>query len=211
MAAIAFAALIAFPVFLATAVLAPQIVDLFFGPKWADSIPIMQILAFFGLIQVLTYLNGTTIKALGKPGWLVVIVGITAALKVGAFLVAVQYGLIAVAVAATCVGWIVAPLYYWGVKRLVGIDLSQYWRSLQVPVIGSILSAATMLGFRYVLEDARPLVVLVIAGTAGAAVYYVAVRLLAPPLAGEVRDLVARGLPSRGFGRPKKVLTEGDS
>ena len=202
-----FAALIAFPVFMATAVLAPQVVELFFGPKWADSIPVMQILAFFGLIQVLTYLNGTTIKALGKPGWLVIIVGITAALKVSAFLVAVQYGLIAVAVAATCVGWIVAPLYYWGVRRLVGIHLMEYWRSLRVPVVGSILSAATMLALRVLLDDARPVVVLAVAGAAGVAVYYATVRLLAPPLAVEVRDLVGRGLPSRGFGRPKRVLT----
>jgi len=207
----AFASLIAFPVFLATAVLAPEVVDLFFGPKWADSIPIMQILAFFGLIQVLTYLNGTTIKALGKPSWLVVIVGITAGLKVGAFLVAVQYGLIAVAVAATFVGWVVAPLYYWGVKRLVDVNLSEYWRSLQVPVVGSILSAVAMLGARYLLEDARPLVVLPLAGAVGAAVYYVTVRLLAPPLAAEVRDLVSRGVPSRRSGRPRKILVEGDS
>jgi len=207
----AFASLIAFPVFLATAVLAPEVVDLFFGPKWADSIPVMQILAFFGLIQVLTYLNGTTIKALGKPSWLVVIVGITAGLKVGAFLVAVQYGLIAVAVAATLVGWIVAPLYYWGVKRLVDVSLSEYWRSLQVPIIGSILSAVAMLGARYLLEDARPLVVLPVAGAVGVAVYYVTVRLLAPPLAAEVRDLVSRGVPSRRSGRPRKVLVEGDS
>jgi PST family polysaccharide transporter len=207
----AFASLIAFPVFLATAVLAPEVVELFFGPKWADSIPVMQILAFFGLIQVLTYLNGTTIKALGKPGWLVVIVGITAGLKVGAFLVAVQYGLIAVAVAATLVGWIVAPLYYWGVKRLVDVSLSEYWRSLQVPVVGSILSAVAMLGARYLLEDARPLVVLPVAGAVGAAVYYVSVRLLAPPLAAEVRDLVSRGVPSRRSGRPRNVLVEGDS
>ena len=114
-------------------------------------------------------------------------------------------------VAATCVGWSVAPLYYCGVKRLVGIDLSQYWRSLQVPVIGSILSAATMLGFRYLLEDARPLVVLAVAGPAGAAVYYASVRLLAPPLAAEVRDLVSRGVPSRRSGRPRNVLVEGDS
>ncbi len=200
-----FAALIAFPVFFGVTVLAPQIVELFFGPKWADSIPIMQILSFFGLIQVLTYLNGTTIKALGKPGWLVVIVGVTAALRVGAFLVAVQYGLIAVAVAATCVGWGVAPLYYWGVRKLVGISFQEYWRSLRMPLAGSLLSAATMLGFRYVLEDEQSLVALAIAGTAGAVVYYAAVRLLAPPLAVEVRDLVARGLPSRSFGRPRKL------
>jgi PST family polysaccharide transporter len=201
-----FAALIAFPAFLAAAVLAPQVVELFFGPKWAESVPVMQILAFFGLIQVLTYLNGTTIKALGKPGWLLVIVGITAALKVSAFLVAVQYGLVAVAVAATCVGWIVAPLYYWGVRRLVDIRLLEYWRSLRVPVAGAILAAATMLGLRVLLEDARAFVVLAIAGAAGAAVYYATVRVAAPPLADEVRDLVGRSLPSRGFGRPKKVL-----
>ena len=202
-----FATLIASPVFLAAAVLAPQVTEVFFGPKWADSIPVMQILSFFGLIQVLTYLNGTTIKALGKPGWLVIIVGITAALKVSAFLVAVQYGLIAVAVAAAAVGWIVAPLYYWGVRRLVGIGFSEYWRSLRVPVVGSILSAATMLALRLLLDDAQAFVVLAVAGAAGAAVYYATVRLLAPPLADEVRDLIGRGLPSRGFGRPKKVLT----
>ena len=208
-----FAALIAFPVFLATAVLAPQIVAVFFGPKWTESVAVMQLLALFGLIQVLTYLNGTTIKALGKPGWLVVIVGITAALKVVAFLIAVQYGLVAVAVAAVFVGWAVAPLYYWGVRKLVAVDLRGYWTSLRVPVAGSILSSATMLGFRYLLDGAgaRPLVVLAVAGAAGAAVYYGAVRLMAPPLAAEVRDLVGRGLPSRRFGRPRKVLVGGDS
>ncbi len=206
-----FAALIAFPVFLGAAVLAPQVVEVLFGPKWDESIPVMQLLALFGLVQVLTYLNGTTIKALGKPGWLVVIVGITAALKVGAFLVAVQYGLVAVALAAVCVGYAVAPLYYFGVRRLVAVDLAEYWRSLRMPLLGSLLAAATMLGVRYLLEDARSLVVLAVAGVLGGTVYYAAVRLLAPPLAGEVRDLVSRGLPSRGLGRPKKALTEGDS
>jgi PST family polysaccharide transporter len=194
-------------------VLAPQIVAVFFGPKWADSVPVMQLLALFGLIQVLTYLNGTTIKALGKPGWLTIIVGITAALKVVAFLIAVQYGLVAVAFAAVFVGWAVAPLYYWGVRKLVAVDLRGYWTSLQVPVAGSIISMATMLGFRYVLDGAgaRPLVVLAVAGVVGAVVYYAAVRLMAPPLAAEVRDLVGRGLPSRRLGRPRKVLVGGDS
>ncbi|MGH3136355.1 MAG: lipopolysaccharide biosynthesis protein [Gaiellaceae bacterium] len=206
-----FAALIAFPVFLGAAVLAPQVVDVLFGPKWADSVPVMQLLAFFGLVQVLTYLNGTTIKALGKPGWLVVIVGITAALKVLAFLVAVQFGLVAVAFAAVCVGYAVAPLYYFGVRRLVDIGIADYWRSLRVPLAGAILAAGTMLGLRYALVDARALVILGVAGAAGAAVYYAAVRLLAPPLAAEVRDLVGRGLPSRGSGRPRKALAGGDS
>lgn len=207
-----FAALIAFPVFLAAAVLTPQFVAVFFGPKWGDSVPVMQILALYGIVQVLTYLNGTTIKALGKPGWLVVIVGITAVVKVSALLVAVQYGLIAVAVAATCVGWGAAPLYYWGVRRLAGIGLQEYLGSLRVPLLGAILAAATMLGLRYALEDVSPLVVLTVAGTAGAVVYYAAVRRLSPALADEVRDLVARGLPSRGGrSRPKEVLTGGDS
>ena len=172
----------------------------------------MQILAFFGLIQVLTYLNGTTIKALGKPSWLVVIVGITAGLKVGAFLVAVQYGLIAVAVAATFVGWVVAPLYYWGVRRLVDVNLSEVLEEpastgRRVDPVGGD-DARRSLPAR---GDARPLVVLPVAGAVGAAVYYVTVRLLAPPLAAEVRDLVSRGVPSRRSGRPRKVLVEGDS
>ena len=202
-----FAALISFPVFLSAGVLAPQVVDLFFGSKWSQSIPVMQILAFFGLIQVLTYLNGTTIKALGKPSWLTLIVGATAILKVAAFLVAVQFGLVAVAVAATCVGYAVAPLYYWGVKRLVGTTLREYWESLRVPLVGSIALVATMLALLYVLDVNRAMITLAVTCAGGAVTYYVAVRLLAPPLANEVRDLVSRGLPSRGFGLPKRLLS----
>lgn len=201
-----FAALIAFPTFLSILVLTPQLVDVFFGPKWTDSVPVMQILAVYGIVQVLTYLSGTTVKALGKPSWLVGIVAVTAILKVGAFLVAVTYGgLVAVAIAATTVGYVVAPLYFLAVRRLAPISVREYARHLMTLLVVAVAVAGGMFGLSYVLRDAPSVVILVVVGTLGMAAYAAAIRVFAPALAGEVRDLARRALPTPRIARPARA------
>jgi PST family polysaccharide transporter len=200
-----FAGLIAYPTFFSILVLAPQIVAVFFGQKWADSVAVMQVLAIFGVNQVLTYLNGTTVKALGKPSWLLGIVGVTAVLKVAAFFVAVSFGLVAVAVATTLVGYLVAPLYFGAVKRLVPVSAREYAANLRTPLVTAAVVAAGMFGLSHLLRDASDLVILVVVGAAGAVAYITAIRLFAPGLAGEVLDLVRRALPRPRLARPVRA------
>ena len=202
---ISFAALLAYPMFFSILVLTPQIVSVFFGSKWADSVAVMQVLAIFGVNQVLTYLNGTTVKALGKPSWLLGIVAITAILKVAAFFVAVSFGLVAVAIATTCVGYLVAPLYFAGVRRLIPVTVREYVRHVRTPLVTAALVACGMFGLTYVLQDASDLVTLIVVASAGAAAYVTAIRLVAPGLASEVQELVRRGLPKARFTRPARA------
>jgi O-antigen/teichoic acid export membrane protein len=200
-----FAGLIAYPTFFSILVLAPQIVAVLFGPKWADSVAVMQVLTIFGVNQVLTYLNGTTVKALGKPSWLLGIVAITAVLKVAAFFVAVSFGLVAVAVATTFVGYLVAPLYFGAVKRLLPVSVREYASNLRTPLLTAAAVAAGMFGLSYLLRDASDLVILVVVGATGAAAYVTAIRVFAPGLAREVQDLVRRALPRPRLARPARA------
>ena len=192
-----FTALIAFPAFAGFLVMAPEIVETLFGPKWADSVPVMQLLALLGLIQVLTYLNSIMVKALGKPSWQLAIVAVTAALKIGAFLVAVRYGIVGVAVAAVCVGYAVAPLWYSAVKRLAPISFSAYLAHLRGPLAATAVMAAVLLGLRSVIGDTDAAVSLVVASGVGAIVYVATVRMVAAPLAREGLELIRRALPGR--------------
>jgi O-antigen/teichoic acid export membrane protein len=204
----AFAGLIAFPAFIGMAALAPDFVPVVFGTKWMDSVPIMQIFAFLGVVQFLTYLNGTMLKALGKPSWQVVIVAVTSVLKVVAFFIAVRFGIIAVAVASLCVGCVVAPAYYWTLHRLIPVRLVAYLDHIKGPLLASLFAGATMLGMRSVLGDGHALVTLLVASAVGLVAYVAAIEVVARDLAAEALDLTRRGTPSLRVLRPARGVAE---
>lgn len=191
----AFAALVAFPVFTGLAVMAPGIVAVLFGDKWSESVPVMQVLSLLGLIRSVNYMNSSTLTALGKPSWRVKIVGVTTVLNVCAFLVAVRYGIVAVAIAATCVGVVVTPISYWAVNRLVGIDAETYVGHVKGPLIAAAALAAVMFGLGQLLGGAETLLTLSIVLVAGGAAYAMTIRAVARPLADEARGLVRDALP----------------
>jgi O-antigen/teichoic acid export membrane protein len=170
------------------------------------SVPIMQILAFLGVVQFLTYLNGTMLKALGKPSWQVIIVVVTTVLKALAFLVAVRFGIIAVAVASLCVGCVVAPAYYWTLHRLIPIRLGAYLGHIKGPILAALLAGATMFGIRGVLGDSHPLVTLLVAGAGGVMIYLASIRVFSRSLAAEALDLTRHGLPGLRVLRPARRM-----
>jgi len=196
-----FALLIGLPAYIGIAVLAPEIVALLFGPKWAASVPVMQVLALLGLVRSVSYLNSSTLSALGKPSWRVIIVGITGILNVTAFLVAVRYGIVAVAIAALCVGYLVAPLSYWTVNRLIQIRVRTYFEHVRGPVVAAILLAGGMLALRYVMGDANALLTVIVVSGAGVLIYAMTIQMVARPLANEARALVRQALPAPSFPR----------
>jgi len=203
----AFAAMVALPAFAASLVLAPEIIYMLFGPQWDEAVPVMQALTLLGVVQFLTYLNSNVVKALGKPSWQVVIVAITAILKVITFLFAVRYGIVGVAVAAVCVGYLVAPAWYWAVNRLAPISFVQYFAHIRGPVLASVLSGGAMLGVRQLLGDAPAAITLIAAAGAGLVVFIAAIQRFARPLADEARELIRRGLPVLGSGRAFRTQT----
>lgn len=143
-----FTALITFPVFIGAAIMASEITVFLFGEKWIESAPALRFLALAGLVQSMLFLNGTVMKSLGKPSWRLVITSIAAVANVGAFALVVHWGITAVAAAFAAVAYVLAPLSYVAVNRLVSIDARTYGHQIRSPFLASLLMAAVVIGLR---------------------------------------------------------------
>ena len=74
------------------------------------SIPVMQALAFIGLIHSLFYFNEAVMFGLGKPFWRLGLHSLIAFGNVIGFLIAIHWGIVAVAISYVVVGYLFAPV-----------------------------------------------------------------------------------------------------
>ncbi len=191
-------ALLTFPAFFGLAALAPIIVPAVFGEQWAPSVPVMRVLAGVGLLQTFTHFNGSVIKAVGKPSWRLGLAVIQLVMSAGAILLAVRYGITAVAVATVTVGFALYPAGFWMVRRLIGVETAAYLKLFAAPLLGSALCAAAALGVSHLAREAAAPLRIGAGVGAGAVTYALAIRLLAPELWRRALALVLGFLPGRG-------------
>lgn len=187
-----YTSLLAIPVFTATAVLAPELVPACFGEKWTPSIPVMQILAFMGILQSVLFFNGTVIRASGKPSWELGIMLLNAVANVIGFLVVVRWGIVAVAASLVVTSYLLAPVSVMAVRRLIRINLADYLKLYVAPLAASAVAAVAVLGLKPILQSSHwsLYVQLPVYFTAGALAYLLAICLLAPSLSRQVLELV---------------------
>ncbi len=192
-----YTSLLAFPAFIGVAVLAPELVEAFFGKQWAPSVPVMQILALFGILQSVLVFNGSVIKASGKPAWYFGIVLLTSVLSVIGFLIAVRWGIVAVAASLVIVSYLVAPASFIVMHKLIRIDFRTYLRQFVAPLSASLLMLAVLLGLQYLLSDQglNLYLELFILITTGVLTYLVVIGLTARELPRQVLELVSLALP----------------
>ena len=186
-----------FPAFLGLIAIAPEATRLFFGNQWDSSVPVMQVLAVAGLAQSILFVNGVVLKSLGRPGWRLVIMGVSVALLVGAFAIAVQWGIIAVAWALVIVTYLMAPVWLRATHRLVQLSFRKYIAQIGPPLVASGVMAGSLFALK-VLVDSWLLPWRVTALVAvGMAVYVLALWLIARPMASETLSLVKLSIPRR--------------
>jgi O-antigen/teichoic acid export membrane protein len=194
-----YTSLLAFPAFIGMAVLAPELVMAFFGEKWAPSIPVMQILALIGILQSVLFFNDSVTKASGKPNWAFWIMLLTAACSVIGFLIAVQWGIVAVAASFVIAGYLVAPVSYYVLHKLIDVDFKTYLLQFMVPLTASLIMVGVIMGLKYLLKDQELnlYVQLFIYVVAGGITYLLAIGLMAKQLSRQIFDLVTLVLPER--------------
>lgn len=190
-------ALVTFPAFLGLIVIAPEVTLLMFGAGWEESVEVMQILGFAGLVTAVTFLNPTVLKSLGKPSWRVVIMGITAVAQVVAFLIAVQWGIRAVAIALTIVLLLATPAWFHAVHRLVRFRYTTLLRQFVSPAVAAGVMVVAVLATRQLAQELALLAeVLTLVGT-GAVVYIGALWVVDRGLAREALEFMKLALPGR--------------
>lgn len=164
---------VAFPLFLGAAAVAPEAVGLLFGEKWLPlSADVFRVLAFIGILHSVFYFNAAVILARGKAAWRLGISAMNAVTNVIAFVIAVRYGIVAVAAAYVLRGYLLAPVELWIVRRLIGLRVGTYLRQFVSPAACALL--ATGLGWAVLqglLAVVNPYLALGLGAVAGALAY----------------------------------------
>ena len=174
--------LFAFPAFIGLGVVAPEFVRGVLGEQWLESIPVLQVLLIVGALQSVSLFNNPVIKAMGKPSW---VLGFTALAAVGnlmGFLIAVQYGIIAVAAAYVIRAYLMAPLALYLVGKLIHLDYAAYLRQWVSPLLSSAVMVAVIVLAKAFLPEFSALLELGVYVLLGAATYGATIRLFAPEL-----------------------------
>jgi O-antigen/teichoic acid export membrane protein len=139
------------------------------------------------------------LMALNKPAWLLRLSILGAAVNLAFLVPAVPWGIVAVAGAHSARTCLVAPLYFYAVSRLLGIDWRVYWRQIMPSCIGAVSVIGVVLIARPLLPRwVGPIGMLVSLSILGALAYAIVIYATGPELVRGMRDLVAAVL------RPEK-------
>jgi len=192
-----YTSLFAFPVFIGLAALAPELVPAIFGEKWTPSIPVMQVLSLIGILQSVLFFNGSVIKASGKPSWQLGIMFLNALCSVIGFLLAVKWGIVAVAASFVIVGYLLAPVSYVAVRRLIQIDFRTYLWQFMPPLSASLAMVVVIMGLKYIFGDQslNMYLELAIYVLSGSLAYLLVIGLTARQLYQELLGIVSLVLP----------------
>ena len=192
---IQFASLIALPVFLGVESLASELVITIFGEKWQASIPIMQVLTFGGIVYLILFFNLSVFVAIGKPFWRLRLELLNVSFNILGCIIAVRYGILAVAFAYVISDFMVIPASLWTLNKVMGMSWQAYLRQFISPVICTgIMTVLIWLVKNWLLTILNPQFILVICTFCGVVFYIISLKILAPLLFQELWDLVRVGL-----------------
>jgi O-antigen/teichoic acid export membrane protein len=182
---------LALPVYIGLAIAARPAVVFVFGSKWAHSVPVMQVLAFAGLVQCQMLFSHNYVIAIGRLTselkWNIVVV----ALQVAGFAIAAPFGIVAVAASLGIVSAFAWPCRLWMLRSWGGLSFRRYFANYpRLIAAGAAMGAAT-LGVAAALRGSSAAVMLFSEAAVGALVYLLALRVLYPALFKNLLGLLA--------------------
>jgi O-antigen/teichoic acid export membrane protein len=177
-----FSAMVAVPVFIMIALLAPIGMPLIFGAKWADSIVIVQILCAYGLVGSCGLVWGSIIGGLGRPDVTLMTTTTAAVVSIAVLLLSAPFGPIGASAAFVIRGYITLPFMPLLIARLTGIRASeQYAVYLPIVFAGAVMAVAVEAFVMMVGGALSPPLLTLAALMLGAVAYGSALRLFAGP------------------------------
>jgi O-antigen/teichoic acid export membrane protein len=147
-AAIAF---VTFPLMAGATILAPELIAVLLGPRWAPTVPVFRILAPVGMLQSLTTITGQIYVAKGETGAMFWWGALFSSILVLGFVAGLPWGIVGVAAvyaALTClllIPMLAIPF------RLIGLPLLALWKAIVPTVACSAGMATLVLGLRWAL------------------------------------------------------------
>jgi O-antigen/teichoic acid export membrane protein len=185
---------ITIPAMIGLVLVADDFVAVVLGSQWDSAVPVLQILAWAGLLQSLQGLNGSVLRALDRTGTLLRFSIVAVIATTGAVIVGLPHGIVGVAVAYSVVSTVVEPFYTWLTTRALGSSLWEATRLYARVAQAVVLMAVCVLLAKLALDavGAGPFIRLIVEVGVGIAVYLPALRWREPRLMDELRLLRQR-------------------
>ena len=173
--------LVALPIFVGVATLAPELVGVVFGVQWMLAVPMMQVLAFSGMFYIVLFFNMSAFVAMGRPIIRLRLEFINVILNTMGCLIAVRWGVLAVAYAYAISDFLVIPMSLWSLNKLLKISFRDYVKPFASSIAFTVVTAAFVGILRYQLSNwLAPAAVMVICGLTGIALYMGCFRQFLP-------------------------------
>jgi O-antigen/teichoic acid export membrane protein len=187
-------AVISMPALVGLAIVAPDFVQVVLGERWREATPVIQILAWVGIIQSLQTLNGEVLLALGRANWLLRFTALWFAGSIVAFAVGVQWGVLGVASCYLAATLAIEPVRTYITARALGMSPWPLVRALSGVAQATALMGIAVFGARAALvaagTPAAARLVLLVA--LGVVVYGAACLWRAPEVRSEIANAVRR-------------------
>jgi O-antigen/teichoic acid export membrane protein len=187
-------AAITIPGMLGLIVVAPEFVRVVLGEKWLAAVPVIQILAWVGLLQSLQRLNSSVLQAVDRTGVLLRYSVVVVVASLVAFAGGLSWGIVGVATAYAISSTIVEPYYTWLTARELGISIWDFVRAISGVATAAVLMVPCVAFARELLlaEGVPAGARLALLVALGAAVFAVLCVWRAPDVLDELRRLRPR-------------------
>ena len=184
------------PGYVGLALVAPELIVTLFGSKWAESGPVAAVLFLGGPVLGIQAFAGSLLYAVGRPDIVLRFRVIATVASVIAFLVAVGYGIVAVAAAFTIRGYALLPLLLVWTRRYAGIGIGEYAGQMKGTALATLGMAVAIVGLKIALDDRlSPAGVLAVEVAAGALVFSALLAVLERSLLADLWTVAGHAMP----------------
>ena len=174
--------------------MAPDFVPVILGKQWTEAVPVVQVLAWVGIIQAIQALNYDVLMARDRTRTMFLFSLILTTSHLIAFSVGLEWGVVGVAVAYAISTTLIEPYQTVLAARCLGVSPMVFFRALAGVFQAGFVMCAIVLAVRVSLVDAGvpPALRLFICVAVGAVAYAGLAAWRVPEIAAEVRGVLRR-------------------
>jgi O-antigen/teichoic acid export membrane protein len=164
---------------LGIALVARDLTRIMLGPNWMDAIPLIQLLAIFGVIRAVYGHAGNVLLALGYTRTVAAIMWLQIALLIpGTIVAGLKWGIIAIAAAKIGVALVFAWLLFYYLICTTSLTVTDLFLRIWRPAVSGVVMVMAVTALQRAFPGGAPVVSLFRDAAFGAAVYVSSVTLL---------------------------------
>lgn len=199
------------PGYVGLALIAPELTVLLFGQTWAESGPVAAILFLSGPVLAVQAFSGSLLYAAGHPEVVLRFRVITTLANIVGFVVALPFGILAVAAAFTIRAYVLLPLLLVWTRRHAAVRIAEYLAQVRGTAAATLVMSAVIVALKVLGADRiGPGPFLALEVTAGALTFVAVLWLVERSLIGDVWEFAQHVLPGGRAQRRMAGSSRGD-